>query len=32
MTQIEKFKNLYEEGEEERDNYVNKCSHLPHVY
>lgn len=32
MTQIEKFKNLYEEEEEEeRDNYVNKGSHLPHV-
>lgn len=31
MTQIEKFKNLYEEEEEERDNYVNKGSLLPHV-
>lgn len=31
MTQIEKFKNLYEEEEEERDNYVNKGSHSPCV-
>lgn len=32
MTQIENFKNLYEEKQEERDNYVNKVAIFPMCY